>query len=211
MKRNKFLLLTCILVAFLVVWLKNTSAEIVAGGDPAFRQALEQCSEEFETIGGEAKNIWDHLSAPSPNSKRHTIQPPPVSGNFQNQMTTNGPGGTLTSSGSPGPGTGSTIQWDSTDSRPYPSPSIGVSRHPCVSLLHELKHAYDADRGRLNPKIRTNSPPPPPTIPPLTESEVDACGTENRYRQDRSKKIPPPLGERRFYGPYGLPQNALFQ
>lgn len=211
MDTNKLLITTTIILCAISV--EMAKATIVIGGNNAYRQAIEACGEEFTAIGGEAKEIWDHLRAPAPTSNRHTIQPPPVPGTFQNSNRADGPGGNLQPDGSPGVGTGSTTTWDPTDSASYgpPSPNNGLKRHPCVSLLHELKHAYDKDRGRRNPNTRTAAPPPPPVRRPLTETEVDACGTENRYRQARANDFPPPLGERRFYGPYGLPQSSLFQ
>ena len=208
---NKVILPFLVCTTLTVLSGNTAKAEIVLGGDATFRQAVQACAEEFSTIGGEAKMIWDHLSAPAPTSKRHTIQPPAAPGVFQNSNRSNGAGGNLQPNGNPGAGTGTTTTWDPTDSASYGPPNLGLKRHPCVSLLHELKHAYDKDRGRRNPGIRTAAPPPPPVRSPLTETEVDACGTENRYRQARANQFPPPLGERRFYGPYGLPQSALFQ
>lgn len=184
----------------------------VPAGDPAFSAAIAQCREEFAAIGGEAKEIFDHLAAPNDATHRHRtrLRRPGAPGHFQNSMLPDdGAAASPDGAGNPGAGSDSTVTWDPTDDAPYDAPpDLGVARSPCVSLLHELKHAYDADRGVLDRRVRTRGPTP--ADEPLREWDVDACRTENKYRTERGAVFPPPLGQRRGWGPDGLPADTQF-
>jgi len=179
-------------------------AVIVMGGDNAFHQALKKCFDEFLEAGGTAGDIYKQLNQPSPQAHRVTINPTPgypsgaAKDGLQNQAQANGPGATPAANGTPGPGSDSTVQWNPNDQNPLPD---GTPRDPCVSLLHELQHAADMDKGKLNTSPKPGTTVPANLIPRggIPVCEVDACTTENELR--KKKGLPP----RRKCGQRDLP------
>jgi hypothetical protein len=58
--------------------------------------------------------------------------------------------------------------WDSKD------PSTGGKRHPRVALIHELKHAFDRDQGKLSDAKNKDG---------IDVDEVNAVKVENKVRK----------------------------
>ncbi len=164
-------------------------------GDANFRGQVMACFERFSGAGGDAASILDQLNQPSPQSHRITIEP---TADTVNHTTPAGDGANFTPGTGPGPGSDATIEWNPTNVTPY---ADGTPRDPCASLLHEMKHALDDDKGQRNRNLYAPSPLPGSGIPIV---EVDGCREENKYR----KKVG--LPQRHKYGTHDLPPDAVF-
>lgn len=189
-----------VVLAVISINAKPARAELVAGGNTAFRSALNACLEQFAAAGGETAEIAEILRRPRPRSRRHTIQPPPEGMDGNNTRPTNGLEG-FRNRGRPGLGSGTNIFWDPNDRAPFPD---GTPRDPCVSLIHEFQHALDMQNGVGDPSPHGMVPGFVPTSVP--DGEVRACRAENRFRAART----PPLPQRRSWRGLPLPSDAIF-
>lgn len=162
--------------------------DIIIDGDAEFRRKVEECLQTLLEADAETAAIvrklegsdFDHVISESAGGNGMTP-------NSEDDANPTGVTGTAT-----GNGTGSTIRWNPTKVDPY---SDGTARDPCASLLHELKHACDANEGELDPR---------PGAGGIRKEEVDACREENRYRKRAG------LPQRTEYGGKALPADARF-
>jgi hypothetical protein len=161
-------------------WPMQAQAVIVINGNAAFRSSVEACFERISGSGDGPADILRQLRQPSPQAHRVTIQPEARPG-WPNSLTPAGPGALRTPAG-PGPGSDGTVRWNPNN---VDELQPGVPRDPCASLLHELAHAADGDKGLLDPNRHGSANGIP-------EAEVRACREENKYRALQQ----PPLPER---------------
>jgi hypothetical protein len=94
-----------------------------------------------------------------------------------------------------GTGTGGTMDWNPTDTTPFPGPSPGdaVAQDPCATLYHELNHLAQYDTGNSRDDVNCNS------LSKVHMTEVLATRAENQYRMTQGLK------DREYYGYDELP------
>ena len=188
----------CVLNVFLCIACGGKTWAVIvidSHGNGNFQGQVLACFERFKSAGGDTADILNQLNQPAPASHRVTIEP--TAGGV-NTTTPADNGANLQPGGGPGPGSDSTINWNPTNVNPF---SDGTPRDPCASLLHEMKHALDMDRGQLNNNLFAPLPQPGSGI---QTCEVDACQEENKYRKKAG------LPQRRQYGGRDLPPGAIF-
>ena len=164
-------------------------ATILIQGDANFQAAVDACREKFNDSDPETKTIIDGLKTP-PAVHVHTIKKSDGSNNtdYDNENDAND-----AAVGGTGSGTGTTINWNPNNTDPY---GDGTKRDPCASLLHELRHALDGEKGGRDPRIDG------PTG--IKTNEIEASKEENRYRKKHG------LPQRKKYGRKDLPPRAKF-
>jgi hypothetical protein len=180
------------LQGFLATQTAEAVVIIDSKGDPNFQGRVLACFERFKAAGGETKAILDQLQQPSPASHRHTIT---LSGAGNSERATNPNQGNAQPNGTPTAGSDTGVEWNPANVNPY---ADGTPRDPCASLLHELKHAYDDDKGQSNPGEDDHTG--------IATDEVRAATEENRYRKNAKPQLP----QRRKYGQQDLPPGAIF-
>lgn len=168
---------------------------IDAQGNPTFQNDVLGCFERFKAAGGETADLMEALHKPSPQAKNHTIRPSAARVNSTSFAKT----GKRQPSGNSGGGSDTNIAWNPNNRDPYID---GTPRDPCASLLHEMRHALDADKGNFDE--REGAPAPQPGTG-IEQSEIDGCREENRYRLSQQ----PPLPARTQYGTNKLPDSAI--
>ncbi len=176
----------------------NAQAVIIVNsqGNANFQGQVLACFERFKAAGGETAAILNGLSQPSPAS--HTVTLEPTGGGVNTTTPASSQGELQTPNYSPGSGSDSTVDWNPNNANPF---ADGTPRDPCASLLHELKHAQDFDKGVDDTRAYAPTPQPGWGIP---TDEVDAAKEENRYRKKAG------LPQRGQYGPRRLPPGAIF-
>ncbi|HEU0315966.1 MAG TPA: M91 family zinc metallopeptidase, partial [Solirubrobacteraceae bacterium] len=95
-----------------------------------------------------------------------------------------------------GKGSGSHLKWGPHNTTPFKDP---VARDPCAELYHELYHAWEIDKGTIDPRPYPGTGDA--THPSIPTAEVNATRAENAYRQAQN----PPLPVRPKYGPTAIP------
>ncbi|MBV8369419.1 MAG: hypothetical protein JO036_10920 [Candidatus Eremiobacteraeota bacterium] len=181
-----------VLQVMLAAQTANAVIIIDSQGNANFRGQVEACFERFKAAGGETKAILDQLQQPTPSSHRHTIT---ISGDGNGERATNPVQGNAQANGTPNSGSDTSVDWNPSNVNPY---SDGTQRDPCASLLHELKHAYDDDKGQSNPGEDDSTG--------IAVDEVRAATEENRYRKNANPQLP----QRKKYGQHDLPKGAIF-
>jgi hypothetical protein len=155
------------------------AADIVVEGSPGFIQSVEECFEKIQNTGGSAAACLDQLFG---SGNTHVIK---------KSSKSNSAGPNDWGKAQDGTGTGSTINWDPsfTDDT-----GVGVPRDPCASLLHELVHACDFDKGTDDGTVGENG---------IIKAELKACTEENKYRKANG------LRQRTKYGDKDLPPSTM--
>jgi hypothetical protein len=176
-------------VSMLLLSYAVAEAGITIDGDAAFKGKVEACLEKFNGSDAETKKIIDDLKTP-PAKKDHKIQKSDKKNSTdydsENDANSAAAGGT-------GAGTGTTTNWDPEWTDPY---ADGTKRDPCASLLHELRHALDGEKGTRDPRVDAATH--------IKQNEIDASKEENRYRKKQG------LPQRGKYGEHDLPASAKF-
>jgi hypothetical protein len=156
----------------------SLAGDIVAapGATAAQIQAMNDCISKISTTGQTVKGVGevlDGLKSPK-NPYNVTIA-------FSNEDLTEGESATNKANASNHKGSGSTVTWNPNDHAEF-FDNPPVKADPCGTLIHELKHAYDATKGTLtngcNPQTRAGCWGD--TL--LDYDEVTACRVENEYR-----------------------------
>ncbi len=160
---------------------------ITVEGTPHYQKKLRQHLKELQTKGGpEVKRVLEDLFK---SDKEHVIKAP--DDYDKNGNSTDFPEG-KEADASNGKGTGTTVHYDPDR---YRTPS-GRHRAPQIGLIHELSHAWDADRGITAPLNDT-------TQYGLHRAEERACRLENRVREKRGNSLRNKYGNKRLENPTG--------
>ena len=164
------------------------SAKITITGGEDFQKAVNACLDKIRADGDDAKSI---LQALEDSARDHQIKP----GNGVNgTVADDSKDSRSKDDGGTGKGTTSTTEWDPTLTKPY---ADGVARDPCATLLHELRHALDADEGSMDYRRDPDTK--------IQNQELKASTAENRYRKNQG------LPQRTMYGKTKLPKSAIFE
>jgi hypothetical protein len=182
MRRAQRCLLAGLLALLATTWAAR--ADVVINGSPGFTAAVEECLEKIASsaAGGGI------LSGLESSSNTVVIQ---ENSGLGSTTYDSGKDAKSTDAGGTGKGSGSTVSWDPTFPYTYKD---GVKRDPCSALFHELVHASDADKGKLDKRDGGNG---------IGADEVHACTEENKYRKEQG--LPP----RTKYGDKDLPPSAI--
>jgi hypothetical protein len=157
-------------------------------GDHAFKAEVEACIKKIAHDGESAKQILKDLQD---SKKHHKI----TKGEKRNSTTAdNIADRDVPAAGGTGKGTATTISWDPAYKDKY---ADGTARDPCASLLHEMRHAQQDDKG-------TNDPREDPATK-IRKDEIDACTEENKFRNDQGLPL------RTQYGSNKLPDSAILK
>ncbi len=162
-------------------------AKIKVDGDAKLNKAVDECIQHMKKTGGTAAQIVEELEK---SDHEIIIETGRYSTSFLSQCDSmNAYKATHPESG----GTGSIISWGYTSKFVLPD---GVQEVPCKTLLHEMKHAADAAKGKLDLTPGHNG---------IEQSEIDATKAENEFRNQQKPKHPC----RTKYGDAGLPEDAI--
>lgn len=166
-------------VVFVLALASPAAADIIIEGSPGFIQKVEECLEKIKNTGGSTAAFLDQLLG---SGNTHVIKESSKNNSAAPNDWTKAQNGT---------GTGSTVNWDPsfTDDT-----GVGVPRNPCASLLHELVHACDFDKGTDDGSVGENG---------IIKAEIKACTEENKYRKANG------LPQRTKYGDKDLPPSAM--
>lgn len=159
-----------------------SSAEIIVHGNAAFQAQVDAALTKLAEASAETAQVVDGLR----DSNRQHI----INHNTNGQLRTtphNLPNGTSPQAGGNGTGSSSTVQWDPSIDDPL---GEGIS-DPCVTLIHELRHSFDLDRGVIDPRDSDGNG--------IRDAEETASRTENAYRRAAG------LGQRTTYRGHALP------
>ena len=159
--------------------------EPAADSSDEFKAAIARCLQMFEAGPPETQAI---IKKRKESKKKHVIKQEIYSSTLYPTDAE------LRRNGKPGPGSGTTVNWNDKETGKN---SDGEPSDPCASLLHELKHAADADMGMIDDRETQATG--------LSNAEVDACREENRYRKSKG------LQQRTKYGGKKLPDSAIIK
>lgn len=165
MKKSLFIVIP-LYVVMSITYSPAAAANIIVHGNQSFQDQVNDALDKLIEASAETAQIVNGLK----NSMRQTI----INHNTAGTLLTiphNEPNGTSQAAGGNGTGSSSTVQWD---------PSITDPRRegindPCVTLIHELRHAFDLDRGVGDMRDNDGN-----MIP---DEQERAIRTENAYRR----------------------------
>ncbi|RAY17034.1 hypothetical protein DPM19_02400 [Actinomadura craniellae] len=153
---------------------RPAEAKIDIQGSGSFEAEVNGCFAKFAASGDPA-GVYTRVK----NSKRtvRIKERPYIRSNPNISSSRTAPdnikNGTLGKNGRPGPGTGSTVEWDPNETEPFDDQ---VVPEKCSTLYHELSHADDYARGADNPASCGRRPGDDMV------AEIKATINENLYR-----------------------------